>query len=243
MHLTRRSRHDRIAASLAAHTGGELAALQRAASRNRVGVGGGTSTADVDGVPVFVKRIPITDRELAHPHSTANLFDLPVHWQYGMYRLAGPGFNAWREPAANQSVTDGVLAGETQSFPLLHHWRVLPGRPPVAAEHRDIDVVVTQFGGNPAVRARLEALACATASLVLFLEHLPLDLRRPPPQSSMTRQGPMRSCTRPSGPGRRKAGRGPAVCSRVAPAGTPRRRTSSAPTSTVVHRSGGRRPR
>ena len=72
-------------------------------------------------MPVFVKRIPITDRELAHPHSTANLFDLPVRWQYGMYRLAGPGFGAWRELAANRSVTEGVLAGKTESFPLLHH--------------------------------------------------------------------------------------------------------------------------
>ncbi|AEV82498.1 hypothetical protein ACWT_1480 [Actinoplanes sp. SE50] len=138
-----------------------------------VGVGGDASSIHVDGVPVFVKRIPITHRELAHPYSTANLFDLPARWQYGMYRLAGPGFGAWRELAANQIVTEGVLAGETPSFALLHHWRVLPGRPPTAAEHLDVDAVVAQFGGHRAVRARFEALASATASLVLFLEHLP----------------------------------------------------------------------
>ncbi|MFD1364018.1 hypothetical protein [Actinoplanes sichuanensis] len=72
-------------------------------------------------MPVFVTRVPLTDRELAHPRSTANLFDLPVRCQYGMYRLAGPGFGAWRELAANQTVTEGVLTGETESFPLLHH--------------------------------------------------------------------------------------------------------------------------
>lgn len=178
MLLTRRSRHDRVAVWLAACADSELAALVQAASPRGVGVGGGTSIADVEGVPVFVKRIPITDRELAHPHSTANLFDLPVHCQYGMYRLPGPSFNAWRELAANQSVTEGVLAGETQSFPLLHHWRVLPGRPPVPAEHLDIDAVVAQFGDAPAVRARFEALSGATASLVLFLEYLPDELPR-----------------------------------------------------------------
>jgi hypothetical protein len=167
-----------VAASLAARADGELAALLQAASPVGVGVGGGSSIADVDGVPVFVKRIPITDRELAHPHSTANLFDLPLYCQYGMYRLAGPGFSAWRELAANQSLTKGVLAGETESFPLLHHWRVLPGRPPTAAEHLDIDTVVTQFGGDQAVRARFEALTGATASLVLFFEHLPDGLPR-----------------------------------------------------------------
>ncbi|WP_217440986.1 hypothetical protein, partial [Myxococcus sp. CA056] len=146
------------------------------APTHAVGVGGGTSVLDVDGVPVFAKRIPMTDRELAHPHSTANLFDLPTSCQYGMYRLAGPGFGAWRELAANLLVTEGVLAGEAESFPLLHHWRVLPGRAPVASEQLDIDAVVAQFGGDPAVRIRFEELAAATSSLVLFLEYVPSSL-------------------------------------------------------------------
>jgi hypothetical protein len=135
-----------------------------------VGVGGGSAVLDVDGVPVFVKRVPLTDRELAHPESTANLFDLPVFCQYGM---GGPSFNAWRELAANIAVTEAVLAGETQFFPVLHHWRVLPGRSPVAAEHADIDTVVASMGDSLAVRARLAALAAAPASLVLFSEFIP----------------------------------------------------------------------
>jgi hypothetical protein len=170
---SRRSLHDRVSASLAGHSDDELTALLHRAPAGVLGVGGGTSVLDVDGVPVFAKRIPITDRELAHPHSTANLFDLPVSCQYGMYRLAGPGFGAWRELAANKIVTDGVLAGETESFSLLYHWRVLPGRPPVASEHRDIEAVVAQFGGAPAVRVRFEESAAAVFSLVLFLEYIP----------------------------------------------------------------------
>ncbi|HUS63261.1 MAG TPA: hypothetical protein VMZ28_01920 [Kofleriaceae bacterium] len=135
-------------------------------------MGGGSSVLDVDGVPVFAKRIPITDRELAHPHSTANLFDLPTCCQYGMYGLAGPSFGAWRELAANLIVTEGVLAGETEAFALLHHWRLLPGRAPIASEQVDIDAVVAQFGGDAAVRVRLEELAAASSSLVLFSEHV-----------------------------------------------------------------------
>jgi hypothetical protein len=177
----RRARHEKISAHLAARTDAELAAL--AGQSTGVGVGGGSATVDVDGVPVFVKRIPLTDLERAHPRSTANLFDLPVFCQYG---IASPGFNAWRELAANLVVTEGVLAGETESFPLLHHWRVLPGRAPVAAEHADIDKVVAALDGSPAVRARLEALAAATHSLVLFCEYLPhplLDWVREDPAS------------------------------------------------------------
>ncbi|GAA4621844.1 hypothetical protein GCM10023113_00300 [Cellulomonas oligotrophica] len=174
MRLTlRQTRHSLVSSSLAARDDNDLTALLRGAPSGSVGVGGASSVVDVDGVPVFAKRIPITDRELAHPHSTANLFALPTACQYGMHPLAAPGFGAWRELAANVTLTDGVLAGEAECFALLHHWRVLPGRPPVADEHREIEAVVAQFGGDPAVRARFEELATARFSLVLFLEHLP----------------------------------------------------------------------
>ncbi|MFF2086937.1 serine/threonine protein phosphatase [Nocardia sp. NPDC058176] len=124
-------------------------------------------------MPVFAKRVPLTERELAHPGSTANLFDLPVFCQYG---IGGPGFNAWRELAANIIVTEGVLTGRARSFPMLYHWRVLPGRAPIAADHADIDAVVAAHGGHPAVRARLEALAAAPSSLVLLCEYIPYSM-------------------------------------------------------------------
>jgi hypothetical protein len=170
----RRDRHERLSALLASRDDRALAALVDGGRDGGVGVGGGSVVLDVDGVAVFAKRIPLTDRELARPRSTANLFDLPTYCQYG---IGSPGFNAWRELAANATVTEGVLAGETESFPLLHHWRVLPGRPPVAAEHADVDAAVTAWGASPAVRARLDALAAAAHSLVLFFEHLPHPLR------------------------------------------------------------------
>jgi hypothetical protein len=165
----RHARHEALSALLASRN--DLEAL--VGERGEVGVGGGSTVLDVEGVPVFAKRIPLTDRELARPRSTANLFDLPTYCQYG---IGSPGFNAWRELAANQITTEAVLAGEIESFPLPHHWRVLPGRPPIAPEHADIDAAVTAWGGSPAVRARLEALAAASHSLVLFFEHLPTPM-------------------------------------------------------------------
>ncbi|WP_067466530.1 serine/threonine protein phosphatase [Nocardia amamiensis] len=170
MAASRSDRHRRLSAFLASHSDFELAELVDTGRVTSVGVGGGTALIDVDSVPVFTKRIPLTDRELANPGSTANLFDLPVFCQYG---IGGPSFNAWRELAANIIVTDAVLAGETQSFPVLYHWRVLSGRSAVAAEHADIDTVVATQGGCPAVRTRLEALAAAQFSLVLFCEYIP----------------------------------------------------------------------
>jgi hypothetical protein len=185
----RRARHQQLSAFLASYSDSELAALVDTGQANSVGVGGGSAVLDVDGAPVFAKRIPLTDLELAHPGSTANLFDVPVFCQYG---VVSPGFNAWRELAANVIVTDGVLAGETQSFPLLYHWRVLPGRAPVAAEYADIDTVVAALGGSPTVRARFEALAAASSSLVLFCEYIPRSivdwLREDPSQQGRHRR-------------------------------------------------------
>jgi hypothetical protein len=169
----RRARHKTVAAFLSSRDDGELAALLTAGRANDVGVGGGSVVLDVGGVPVFAKLVPLTDLERAHPHDTANLFDLPMYCQYG---IGGPSLNAWRELAANRIVTDGVLAGETASFPLLHHWRVLPGRPPAAPEHADVDAVVAALGGSAAVRARLDALAAASYSLVLCGEYVPRPL-------------------------------------------------------------------
>jgi hypothetical protein len=173
MIAARQARHESASAFLGSRTDGELATLVAAGSAGDVGVGGGAVTLDVDGVPVFAKRIPLTDREVARPQCTANLFDLPVYCQYG---VGGPGFGAWRELAANMIVTDAALAGETEAFPLLYHWRVLPGRAPVAAEHEDIDAVVAKMGNSSAVRTRLESLAAASCSLVLFFEHLPYPI-------------------------------------------------------------------
>ena len=167
MITNRRAGHERLSAVLSSRSDRELEVLVGAHGNS--GVGGGSGVLDVDGTPVFVKRVPLTDRELARP-STANLFDLPMFCQYG---IGGPSFNAWRELAANRLVTEAVLAGGTAAFPLLHHRRVLPGRAPVAAEHTDVDDVVAMMDGSTAVRARLEALAAASHSLVLFCEHIP----------------------------------------------------------------------
>ncbi|GAA1400778.1 serine/threonine protein phosphatase [Catellatospora coxensis] len=171
----RLARHYTASAALALLSDAELADRLAAAQVVGAGIGGLTARLDVGGSAVFVKRIPLTDleRRPEHVRSTANLHGLPPHCQYG---IVSPGFGAWRELAANILATNWVLAGRSTGFPLMYHWRVLPGAPAVPAEHADIDATVTFLGGDPAVRERLEALAAASASLVLFLEHLPQQL-------------------------------------------------------------------
>ncbi|MFF2008303.1 protein kinase family protein [Streptomyces sp. NPDC058195] len=141
------------------------------------GVGGRAAEFEVDGAPVFLKRIPLTDVELApeHARSTANVFGLPVFYQYG---VGSSGFGAWRELAVHAMTTGWVLGGACEDFPLMYHWRVLPDSPPhgFADEFGGVDGAVAHWEGSPAVRERLEAIGRSRASVVVFLEHLPQTL-------------------------------------------------------------------
>jgi hypothetical protein len=165
------ARYGAVSAALASCTDEQLSRLVAGARPLAHGIGGTSALVRVDGTLVFVKRIPLSDRERRpeHVRSTANLFGLPLHCQYG---VGSPGFGVWREVAANVMTTDWVRSRRTESFPLLYHWRQLPGSPPLSAE-------LTELGhqhGSPAVRERIDAAATASASIALFLEYLPNGL-------------------------------------------------------------------
>ncbi|MGY5118107.1 protein kinase family protein [Streptomyces sp. 900105755] len=171
--------HTGVAASLAPLSDAELAGLVAEGAPLGTGIGGRAVRVTVDGRPVFVKRIPLSDRERQprHARSTENLFGLPPYCHYGIGAIGSPGFGAWRELAAHEVTTDWVLAGRFPGFPLLHHWRVLPEPPaPLPGELADVDGAVAYWGGSAGLRARIEGLRDASASLTLFLEHVPHTL-------------------------------------------------------------------
>jgi hypothetical protein len=163
---SRLARHEKLAAALA-EAGDDLLAAARPLG---TGIGGSTWLLRVAGEPVFVKRVALTDVELANPHSTADLYGLPPWSHYG---VGSAGGGAWRELEAHRMTTAWVRGGECGNFPLLHHWRILPGLP---RPRGDLEADVAFWHGDDGVRRRLEALAKATTDLVLFLEHLPHSL-------------------------------------------------------------------
>ncbi|MBB4687802.1 protein kinase family protein [Amycolatopsis jiangsuensis] len=172
MEDSRLTRHLRVATALALLSDRQLLDRLGAAEVVAEGIGGTGVRLDVDGVPVFAKRVPLTDLERRHPHSTANLYGLPVFCHYG---LGSPEGSAWRELAAHVMATGWVLAGECEHFPLLHHWRVLPvaaGRVPDRGFEEDL----AYWGGSDAVRRRLTELDETTSSVVLFCEYVPTTL-------------------------------------------------------------------
>jgi hypothetical protein len=174
-YIDRVTRYSTVATALALHSDRRLAQLVDAAPQNGVGIGGTTKLLDVEGVRVFVKRVPLTDLERRPENvmSTANVFKVPPFYHYG---LGSSGASAWRELAAHTMTTNWVLSRHSESFPLLYHWRVLPGQPR-EPDRAELDRAVEWWNGSPAVRERLTALGRSTTDIVLFLEYVPFNLR------------------------------------------------------------------
>jgi hypothetical protein len=171
-------RYSDVSTALALLNDHRLGGLVDAAQAIGSGMGGTSALLDIAGAPVFVKRIPLTDveRRPQNVMSTANVFGLPTFCQYGVVAYGASGFGGWRELVANTMTTNWVLAQQTEAFPVMYHWRVLPGAASLADELAEIDRVVAYWDGSVALRRRLDALAQASASVVLFLEYVPQSL-------------------------------------------------------------------
>ncbi|MBA2368182.1 MAG: protein kinase family protein [Candidatus Protochlamydia sp.] len=138
---------------------------------------GSTIKLEINGFPIFVKQVPLNEIE-GEPHnikSTKNSFDLPVYYQYG---VNSGGFSVWRELSAHEMTTKWVLAGETDNFPLMFHWRILNN----FQEKKPFDLTeyekyVAYWENSSAIGQRMKANHQATSNVVLFIEYIPETLK------------------------------------------------------------------
>ena len=137
-------------------------------------IGGTTALLEIDGKHVFIKKIRLTDVERKPDNimSTANVFELPLYYHYG---IGSAGFGAWRELSSHVMSTNWVIAGECSHFPLMYHWRILPASrsKPSAEITKTLNEDVSFWGESLAIRDRLESSESASAEIVLFLEYFP----------------------------------------------------------------------
>jgi len=174
----RRRTYDLLAPRLAALSDDHLAALLAETGSWPANIHGNQSgVIEVEGAKVFVKKIALTDleRTAGNEGSTADLFNLPAFYHYG---VGSAGFGAWRELRAYLRASAWALSSERPHFPLVYQWRVLPRTaPPLSAEQlARLQRGVEHWERSDAVRARLEAITAAPASIVLFLEYVPKTL-------------------------------------------------------------------
>ncbi len=143
------------------------------------GLGGSTAQLPWGEQRIFCKLVPLAPLELeaALRGSTANIYNLPLYYQYGIGSL---GFGAWREWAAHRLASQWVASGQHSMFPLLFHWRVLPQPAPGAAVYEEaysyLQHPAAQGQDESAIRRRLDALQASSACLALFTECIPMPL-------------------------------------------------------------------
>lgn len=169
-----------VSESLSSHSDHALQQLLDTALPLGSGIGGTSALLEVAGTQVFVKRVSLTDleRRPEHLQSTANLFGLPAFCHYGVGTIGSPGSGAWRELAVHTMTTNWVLTAEHEGFPLMYHWRVLPGSTPLSKELADVERAVAYWDDAPQVRRRIHALQQSSTSVALFLEYIPEDLHQ-----------------------------------------------------------------
>jgi len=177
--LTKRQQtYSRISSALACMSNKQLEQMLADGKAMHKGIGGTSLQIEVDNTPIFVKKVPITDLELQPENymSTANIFNLPMCYQYG---IGSTGFGAWRELAAHAMTTNWVITGQCPNFPIMYHWRILQdtGSKNISDEEQiALDKDATYWENNASINSRLKAIALATHHTYLFLEFIPNHL-------------------------------------------------------------------
>ena len=169
--------YGQISTSLTALSNEKLKQIVANGKPMHEGIGGKSALISIDDTPVFVKKVPLTDLEQLDQNfmSTANLFDLPLGYQYG---VGSAGFGAWRELTTHIMTTNWVITDECANFPIMYHWRILPNDLSElnVEEWGDINKYCQYWENSSTIRKRVEDLNKASAHIALFLEYVPQNL-------------------------------------------------------------------
>ncbi|MCB9228230.1 MAG: hypothetical protein H6618_01325 [Deltaproteobacteria bacterium] len=175
---SRFNNYDKIRSEINGLTKEELTGLLAKAKPIHSGIGGSSVVIEIAATPIFVKKIPITKLEIRKHNSlsTANIYNLPLYYQYG---VGSAGFGAWRELRGWQIATDMVQKSECSNFPILFGHRIIEGQSKTVLtveEKQKIDSDWKYWNCSDQIRSRLEDLALSKSFLYLFLEFIPQTL-------------------------------------------------------------------
>lgn len=177
LHASRLTKYSSLSLTLASLSNKRLKQILAEAKPLHEGIGGKSMLIFIDKTPVFVKKLPLTELETLPQNfmSTANIFDLPLCYQYG---VGSAGFRAFRELATHIMTTSWILTGKWVSFPITYHWRILKleANETTVNSWQDIDKYCAYWENSTAIRKRVEGLNAPVAHLFLFLEYVPQNL-------------------------------------------------------------------
>jgi hypothetical protein len=174
---TRIQKYTLVSNTLACMSNQQLKEILSTGKKMHTGIGGTSVQVNIENIPVFVKKVPITELELKPNNfmSTANIFKLPMSYQYG---VGSAGFSAWRELAAHIITTNWVLSGQCSNFPIMYCWRIIPNilSKTDLSYWGSMEKYLTYWENNESIKDRVHDLNSSNASMLLFLEHFPKNL-------------------------------------------------------------------
>ncbi len=173
---TRHSQYHRISEYLNTLSDPELTTILEQGTFLKSGISGTTFKVEINGIPLFVKQIPLNELEGKPENilSTKNLYGLPTYYQYG---VGSAGFSVWRELSAHLMSASWVLSGKNENFPLLYHWRIVEkSYRKIPMDESELAEVINYWGGSSAVGERLRANYHSSAYVTLFIEYIPQTL-------------------------------------------------------------------
>lgn len=125
----------------------------------------------VDGIKIFVKKIPLTKLEYDNQYSTANLYNLPAFYNYS-YSLGSVGINCFRELLTHIKTTNWVLSDQIENFPLMYHYRIMKNTNPIK-KNVNIDEYIKKWNNDENIKKYLLAKDNAEYEIMICLEYFP----------------------------------------------------------------------
>lgn len=130
---------------------------------------GKTYVLEVNSTKVFIKEIPLTQREFDQKLSTKNIYKLPLFYQYG---VGSAGFGVWRELKSLLKANEWVIEGECKNFPLTYHWRVLP-RDSHEKKEFNLEKYHKYWGGSDEIKTFMQDRLVAPYRVIVIMEYIP----------------------------------------------------------------------
>ena len=120
--MQRKENYQKISKALESLSQEEIQELLSSGEKIHIGIGGTAVKLEIESIPVFAKKIPLTEIDMQNEFSTKNLFNLPTYYQYG---VGSTGFGAWRELKAHEMTTQWVIDEECENFPIMYNYKIV----------------------------------------------------------------------------------------------------------------------
>jgi len=123
---------------------------------------------------IFCKQTKITKTEYKNQLNTANLFNLPTYYNYG---IGSEGINCYRELLMHIKTTNWVLDDVITNFPLMYHYRIMKNpnikntKPKKNSDYFDEKIV---YWNSKEVGNYLKEKVESSYSILFFMEYIPL---------------------------------------------------------------------